>query len=395
MPLRLVRGLGAISPRDATDAAGTFELINELSNEEFDKIDEAVRSVTQITANLQLQLIERNRMRIRSVSEFYANAISMRQRSEHFDPRRAVENLSVEILNWLTATRLFLDHHLTMFSRTYGKDSPQHQRLKLATNQEYDSSPAYRVLYKLRDYTQHCGFPMDQVTSTARNPSANDWTAQVAFTAGREALLANFDWNAATRDDLAAMPERVDVLDLIETASPAFRRIFAEITRVRLESMATSIDTIRKAVESLPDRVTAPHLMSFTVGTNNIPTEISATMIPIDLVQWLDNPAKTSEYLQKLVADASIDSASESLSADALNSQTRQSLRIGAAVMNAYYEAGGVGGDFADKVNGIADDLGDVTPVLVGTTTIAAVSLSMAAAALGTNARDLAGGLTT
>ena len=77
----------------------------------------------------------------------------------------------------------------------------------------------------------------------------------------------------------------------------------------------------------------------------------------------------------------------------ALDEKARQSIQIGAGVLNAYFENGGINTGFADTVNKIADDLGDITPVLVGVTTVAAVGISMTAAALGTNARQILGGM--
>lgn len=391
MALRLVRGVGIIGRADENSSQPVFKMIKDLDTSEFEECERAVRAVSQVSASLQLQLIERNRMRLSSIGSFYRNAIELRARSEHFDPRRAVENLSFEMINWLTATRLFLDHHLTLFSRTYGNNSAQHRRLKQAISVECDSSAAYRILYKLRDYTQHCGFPVDRVTSTAKDPSVDDWSARAEFTADRDRLLGSFDWNAKTREDLAEVPDRIDVLGLVKSASPAFRRIFAEVTRIRLEEMADSVKKIREMAALSPGNDVQLSLLSFTVGSNNIPTEIGFTSIPVHLVGWFDDPAGPSGYLDRLEVDATFDSVSETLSPNAMTDGTQESLRIGAAVMNVYYESGGTNDQFGDRVNKIADDLGDITPVLVGTTVVAAVALSMAAAALGTNARDIAG----
>src|SRR5437763_8220967 len=159
MERKITYGVGIIGKIDLDPTHYTFKLIREIDDKTFAEYREAVTVVNRISASQQLQLIERNRARSASIAAFYCNAIELRRRSQYFDPRNAVENLSFEVLNWLTATRLFLDHHLAKFADDYGKDSEQRKQLQAAISNEYDNCMAYRFLYKLRDYAQHCGFP--------------------------------------------------------------------------------------------------------------------------------------------------------------------------------------------------------------------------------------------
>src|SRR5687767_10242647 len=99
---RTLRGIGVIGKFPPNPDHYTFKIVEELDPEKFAEYQEAVGVVGRINANLQIQLVEKNRARIASVSGFYRNAISAKQKSEHFHTRKAVENLSFDILNWLS-----------------------------------------------------------------------------------------------------------------------------------------------------------------------------------------------------------------------------------------------------------------------------------------------------
>jgi hypothetical protein len=73
-------------------------------------------------------------------------------------------NLNRYIMNLLTAVRTFLDHTERNLTHRHGKDSEQFQAFKKATAEAYDSSFAYRFLYKLRNYVQHRGMPIGKMS---------------------------------------------------------------------------------------------------------------------------------------------------------------------------------------------------------------------------------------
>lgn len=63
------------------------------------------------------------------------------------------------MLNLLGSVRTFLDHAQTSVSRRYGSASEQMAYFKSLTAFQFDNVFSYRFLYKLRNYTQHCGMP--------------------------------------------------------------------------------------------------------------------------------------------------------------------------------------------------------------------------------------------
>jgi len=65
------------------------------------------------------------------------------------------------ILNVLTSFKFFLDNAETYLKRTFGKESQIVKDYVLLTNENYDSSFAYRFLSKMRNYSIHLGFPLE------------------------------------------------------------------------------------------------------------------------------------------------------------------------------------------------------------------------------------------
>ncbi len=118
-------------------------------------------------------------------------------------------NLNRHIMNLLTAVRTFLDHTERNLKHRHGKDSEQFQAFKKATAEAYDGSFAYRFLYKLRNYVQHCGMPIGKMSINMQlgeeTPPGVSQSLEVAFS--RDSLLSNFDsWGSQIESELGSLP---------------------------------------------------------------------------------------------------------------------------------------------------------------------------------------------
>jgi hypothetical protein len=385
----VVRGIGVVT----NEGQAGIHMSIEVDDVTFGRYSDGISAVMQAVTGRQFDLIERNRKRIASVAAYYQELFRMRRRSEIFHPQSSVETLAFEVLNWLTATRLFLDHHLTSFTHKYGKNSAELLGLKEKMSEQYDSSLAYRFLYKLRDYTQHCGFPVDQVAvGHSENDESGNENIRVLFTASRDRLLRDFDWNAKVRQDLRSMPERIDVLEMIEQVAPCFRKIFAQIVRVRLEGIERSVETIEEMARLLEGVEGDPHLFEFALDGEQNVSNISMTPVPVGVVSWHRHEDGPEKLLTRLEKNSDLDEPTELAAPSSMSPEFKKSMRLGAAVLNVYFENGGSGSRYVAAVNNLASDFGDLSILVDGLTTLAAVSLSMTAAAVGTNARDILGG---
>lgn len=107
------------------------------------------------------------------------------------------------LLNFLNSARLYLDHTETRLKRTYGKQSEQVKRFKLATSSAYDGLFIYRFFYKLRNYAQHCGTAI-KVTSTfssSSNIPGKVDTHRIKVEFDPQELLENYkEWGPVKKD---------------------------------------------------------------------------------------------------------------------------------------------------------------------------------------------------
>lgn len=139
-----------------------------------------------------------------------------------------VHALDAAIVNYLAATRLFLDHRRTHLSRCYGSESAQLEAFDQARKQQYDSSGAYRFVYKLRNYVQHCGMPL-QVARTNYQIVEVDGqeVTQYDFLFGcnRDELLSEYqEWSGAL-DYLKLQPAQFAILPLLKEVTGLLRTI--------------------------------------------------------------------------------------------------------------------------------------------------------------------------
>ncbi|MDP9176276.1 MAG: hypothetical protein M3O61_01210 [Gemmatimonadota bacterium] len=142
--------------------------------------------------------------------------------------RQAGGELNRALVNFLTAMRLYLDHTETRLKRRYGNKAPVVRAFTTAASREFDDSAAYRILYKLRNYVQHCGLPVNTagVASKMGSKPGDPAVYEVAIGATVRVLLETYaSWGKAKADLLAAgetimphlyVPSVLEALERIE-----------------------------------------------------------------------------------------------------------------------------------------------------------------------------------
>lgn len=76
-----------------------------------------------------------------------------------------LQSANLALMNLLSMCRTFVDHVPHHVSELFGRESRESQELKSWLAEEYDGKLGYRVLYALRNYVQHRGFPIHYVTT--------------------------------------------------------------------------------------------------------------------------------------------------------------------------------------------------------------------------------------
>jgi hypothetical protein len=121
-------------------------------------------------------------------------------------------------INFLSSFRAYIDYIATYLKRKYGHTSEHASAFERCTNYFFDEFFAYRFLYKLRNYSQHCGFPISVVNYSARQEKEFDnikATLELLF--DRDELLKNYSEWGKVKKDLQAEEAQFDVTGLTTT----------------------------------------------------------------------------------------------------------------------------------------------------------------------------------
>lgn len=182
-----------------------IEVIRDLHTEEYTKLHEQIKRLVEFQKNYKRigVVVESYKDLTSFISDYLNNVIS----STRFE-----NNLNRLLLEFLTAVRAYLDHWETYLKREYGKGSPEVIRFKQATKKEYDGVFAYRFIYELRNYTQHCEMP---ISSFNAKISKNEQRSLEIFL-NRDKLLNGFEWKTIVRNELEKYPDKIELMGLLE-----------------------------------------------------------------------------------------------------------------------------------------------------------------------------------
>lgn len=193
-----------------------FNAIRDFSESEFLKYSDYI---------VKLVLLKNDENLFKIVELNYKD---FKSRIENITKRLAQGNLYIEeqeylhlevnrlILNFLSSVRTYLDHTETRFKREYGANSEEFMLFKSETIKAYDENFEYRFLYKLRNFSQHCGLPAGSLkTSSFIENGIEKHVLKLSLL--RDDLLKNFDWGNPITKELTNQEELFDLLYLIDT----------------------------------------------------------------------------------------------------------------------------------------------------------------------------------
>jgi hypothetical protein len=162
---------------------------------------------------------------------------------------------SRQLANILSMFRSFVDHSDTSILRRFGEDSEQFAAWKAALSGEYDASFSYRLICRLRNYSQHVGVvPMHFSYSATLSPAIS-----LRIDLSRDALLNERSvWNSQLRQELHATPERMSLLDHLDEWSRSFLAVARARERLERDAALSAARRIlsRRAQFGVPSEAT-------------------------------------------------------------------------------------------------------------------------------------------
>ena len=173
----------------AESASGDMRIEQHIEPEQYERYLGAIAQVDKIRMQQHYALVERNYRKLTSTRHYFVNGFQegLLDSTNNTDAMFAYNS---DMVNWLASARLFLDHT----ERRPDTDEVKTKFTK-ATNEEHSKSRAYRVMYKMRDYTLHCSFLITSLSVQVDEDSGRLRDVSVRFIASRTAMLdASLKW---------------------------------------------------------------------------------------------------------------------------------------------------------------------------------------------------------
>jgi hypothetical protein len=178
----------------------------------------------------------------------------------------AIDNLEHAIvepssgLQLMLSAQVFLNNYLasataylSILSKHTGKARPHYfEALETLRKDLHHHTFGYRILYDMRNYSQHGGFAFSHASTTADRQSNGTISASARLEADPQLLLSSgYGWSKRVTQDLT---EATGVIDILDAASDYHRCLCALLALVLNEerpALATCVDYLRALIRGL------------------------------------------------------------------------------------------------------------------------------------------------
>jgi hypothetical protein len=225
------------------------------------------------------KLVELNYQDLKIKYEYYLEQYSLNPqiRSEQFDLQFI--DINRFILNLLSSIRTYLDHTETRLNRNFGKSSEEYKLFETLKSECFDSSFSYGFLYKLRNYSQHCGLPSGSIRY---GDNQNGKYLKIILV--RDNLLQDFDWGTVVRPQLEKQNQEFDIFPLFEEKILLLEKINKQINEIIIKRIKREGDELFKLIlEAKNSKLGAPCLLKISGDLKDNPT-IQIRYFPYDII---------------------------------------------------------------------------------------------------------------
>lgn len=213
---------------------------------------------------------------------------------------RMVLDINRRLLNFLSSIRTFLDHTQTELAKRYGKESDRFKRFKEACSKSYEDSFSYRFFAKLRNYSQHCGMPLGQMTlkSEESPPYSGNIYHSLEAKFSRDELLKFDSWGTRIQKEIIQLQSEFDIVQHVVETMKCIQRIDLVLIEEDLPELFKSGEFVEQLISSVRGKEGSPCILRFLEINRGADAEIEKmkieiTNIPLHIVEIVRNIKKT------------------------------------------------------------------------------------------------------
>ncbi len=203
-------------------------------------------------------------------------------------------NMNRLIMNILSAVRSFLDLTDRNLQHRFGTESERYKTFKAATKDAFDNSFAYRFLYKLRNYVQHCGMPVGKLSFSMRyeDDTGQHATQTVDFAFSRDGLLSNYDsWGNKVKPELESLPDYFPIQPLISEMMQCLDKLQLSQTAANAPALIESLGWLDRMLLEASWRGGMPCIcIREPLSETEEDCNIQIDRFPLELMEMLRKP---------------------------------------------------------------------------------------------------------
>lgn len=231
-----------------------------LTKSEFDCIWDSYTALGQLVATEEkFDVLARNYLELETDLLTLTAEHALVGYAEEFGRIGIRRTLNRRLMNVLSAARAYIDHMKSAVPRLFEKDSSQSTNFNTSFSASYNSSLGYRAMEALRNYSQHCGFPIHAVSlshENLRNEPKNELRCGICILLRPALLAADKNFKASVLTELRPLGDRIDLKPLARDYVSCLAKIhmeFREAAQLKAETWSAVIESaVQKYLSLVP-----------------------------------------------------------------------------------------------------------------------------------------------
>ncbi|SHM98815.1 hypothetical protein [Flavobacterium xinjiangense] len=214
------------------------------------------------------------------------NSLSMTGDKEEYYKQHL--NFNRLFLNYLSSFRTFIDHSETTIKRKFGKTSDQADMFKKITNGLFDEFFSYRFLCKLRNYSQHCGLPIDEIEISATKQADETFIGKGKIEFDCQKLLSEYkEWGPVKKDLIEK--SKISIFPILDELHTALMKFWNAINQLYTTDLLKAVEFIElKAGHLKADDCKVCLFTDIRNNENGTLEYFTSHQIPFDVIATLE-----------------------------------------------------------------------------------------------------------
>jgi hypothetical protein len=268
-----------------------------ITQQEFEEIDYNIKVLEKYSSNQELYSIFLiNFLELSDYFQIAVNGLVSKQiymlDNRMADFKLIYRNSNRLLLNLLASGRTLLDHTETYLKRKYGSNSEEANQFKTYVSKIYDNNFAYRFVYKLRNFAQHCELPISSISYSIKSlPEECKSTAILNPIFLKSTLLDNFDeWGKLVKQELLMQNREFSVMPIVADYCGCIGEIINSVILIDRLSLETAIKNLQRIVNQFESTSSDTQFCVFSNFEYSTPdsyenSRFDVLTIPTDLIE--------------------------------------------------------------------------------------------------------------